>query len=124
MPSPAGLINLVSNLANGTRLQEQLALRGEYVDLFGRDAGRPLRSGLRGPAGLAFSYDVERLVEAIRERERPRRPAAARLQRVLGTFRERIQGTEPLLRTASAAVSAVVLFLNLAYSDGEPARKT
>jgi hypothetical protein len=128
MPCPAGLINLISHIANGTRLQKQLVLRGEYLSLFGRDADRPFEAGLCGPAGLSLFHDLEeRLLEAIRDRERPRDVMAARLRRSLGRFggklRE-IRGAEPLFRKASSAVSAAILFFRLAYSDGRTPRRT
>jgi hypothetical protein len=130
MPCPAGLINLISHIADGTRLQKQLALRREYVSLFGRDAGRPFEAGLRVPAnrGMSLSHDLEeRLLEAIRKRERSRGGIAPRLMRRVGTIGSKlreIRGAEPLLRTASSAVSSVVHFFRLAYAEDRTSRKT
>jgi hypothetical protein len=128
MACPAGLINLVSHIANGTRLQKQLVLRGEYLNLFGRDPEGPFEAGQRRPAGLALSGELEeRLLEAIRDRERPRGAIAARLRWRLVPFGGKlrnIRGVEPLLRAASSAVSAVVHFFRLAYADGRTPRRT
>jgi hypothetical protein len=71
--SLTGLFNLVSGISQGTDLEEYLARRNEYVDLFGGELRGRFGACQRGPAGVVFSPDFQgRLMREAQRRERKR----------------------------------------------------
>lgn len=103
MPCLTGLFNLVSNISHGTDLEEYVARRNEYVDLFGGDLRGRFGACQRGDVGLIFSSDFrDRLMqEALRrERERTEPPESLR--------KRAVTEAAEVARFASAAVAEIV----------------